>query len=230
MNKTKILIVDDEKNMADSLRAGLGENGYEAVAAYEGASGMELFNQEHFDLLLLDINLEDINGFDICKKVRSIDPSVGIIMLTSLGDLENKITGYQSGADDYLPKPFEFAELLLRIEALMRRIRGAAPTNTILRSANLEMDLEKREVRRDDIKINLTAKEFHLLEYLLRNKNKVVTRADIAMHVWGIDFNTNTNVIDVYISYLRNKIDRNYSPKLIHTHTGVGFILKENDQ
>lgn len=230
MKGAKILIVEDEKSLADSLQSGLRENGYDTVAAYEGENGLELFGQEHFDLLLLDINLNGIDGIEVCKKIRLTDTSVGIIMLTSVHGLSGKVNGYQAGADDYVVKPVAFTELLLKIGALLRRTMPAtAPAAAVLRSSNLEMDLDKREVRRDNFKINLTAKEFHLLEFLLRNKNKVVSRAEIATHVWGIDFNTNTNVIDVYISYLRNKIDRNFMPRLIHTHTGVGFILKENE-
>jgi len=230
MRITKILIVEDEKNIADALQSGLREHGFDAVAAYEGENGFELFSQEHFDLLLLDINLNGLDGFELCRKVRSADPSIGIIMLTSLYGIADKVNGYKAGADDYIVKPVEFTELLLKINALLKRIiKGKEPVASLLRTSNLEMDLDKMEVKRNNLKINLTAKEFHLLEFLLRNKNKVVSRADIAMHVWGIDFKTNTNVIDVYISYLRNKIDRNFHPKLIHTHTGVGFILKENE-
>lgn len=221
--------MEDEKLIADSLRAGLSENGYEASVAYNGEKALELFFQEHFDLLLLDINLEETDGFEVCKEIRLKNTSVGIIMLTSMYELTDKVNGYSAGADDYIVKPVEFRELMLKIRAVLKRtLKDSNADVAVLRSSNLEMNLDKKEVRRNNYKINLTVREFHLLEFLLRNKNKVVSRADIAMHVWGIDFNTNTNVIDVYISYLRNKIDRDFQPKLIHTHVGMGFILKEN--
>jgi DNA-binding response OmpR family regulator len=229
MKQGRILIVEDERSMADALHAGLREHGYNATSAYYGENGFELFRQEHFDLVLLDVNLGDVNGFELCKRIRLADISVGIIMLTSLHEFSNKTLGYDAGADDYIVKPFDFRELLLKISALLKRIMKTAPPVSILKCLDLEVDLNRKEATRGDIKINLTAKEFHLLEFLLRNKNRVVSRAEIAMHVWGIDFNTNTNVIDVYISYLRNKIDRDFNVKLIHTHFGMGFMLKENE-
>jgi DNA-binding response OmpR family regulator len=229
MKQGRILIVEDERSMADALHAGLKEYGYDATSAYYGENGFELFRQEHFDLVLLDVNLGDVDGFELCKRIRLADISVGIIMLTSLHELSNKTLGYDAGADDYIVKPFDFQELLLKINALLKRILKTATPVSVLKCLDLEVDLNKKEATRGNLKINLTAKEFHLLEFLLRNKNRVVSRAEIAMHVWGIDFNTNTNVIDVYISYLRNKIDRDFDVKLIHTHFGMGFMLKENE-
>lgn len=228
MERAKILIVEDEKNIADSLQSGLEENGYLAIVAYDGETGFELFSRQHFDLLLLDINLSGMDGFELCKKIRFRNTSLPVIMLTSMHEFSNKIDGYDAGADDYIVKPFEFRELVLKIKALLKRTLQDAAAVSVLRVDNLEMNLDNKEVRRDNRKINLTVKEFQLLEYLLRNEGKLVSRADIAMHVWGIDFNTNTNVIDVYISYLRNKIDRNFLPRLIHTHIGMGYILKIN--
>jgi len=229
MKQGRILIVEDERSMADALHAGLKEYGYDATSAYYGENGYELFCQEHFDLVLLDINLGDVDGFELCKRIRLADISVGIIMLTSLYELTSKKLGYEAGTDDYIVKPFDFQELLLKIGALLKRTMRTATPVSILTCNDLVVDLNKKEAKRGDYKINLTAKEFHLLEFLMQNKNRVVSRAEIAMHVWGIDFNTNTNVIDVYISYLRNKIDRYFNPKLIHTHFGVGFMLKENE-
>lgn len=207
---------------------GLKENGYHATVAYNGEDGLEFFSREPFDLLLLDVNLGGMDGFDLCKRIRLQDISMPVIMLTLMHEFSDKMSGYNAGADDYIVKPFEFRELLLKIGALLKRTLPEVAQTAILTADNLEMNLDSKEVTRDNRKINLTVKEFQLLEYLLRNKNKLVTRVDIAMHVWGIDFNTNTNVIDVYISYLRNKIDRNFLPKLIHTHVGMGFILKVN--
>ena len=229
MKQGRILIVEDERSMADALQSGLKDAGYDATSAYYGENGFELFKQEHFDLVLLDVNLGDVSGFELCRRIRLADISVGIIMLTSLHELASKTMGYDAGADDYIVKPFDFQELLLKIGALLKRTMKTAAPVSVLKCLDLEVDLNKKEAKRGDIKINLTAKEFHLLEFLLRNKDRVVGRAEIAMHVWGIDFNTNTNVIDVYISYLRNKIERDFNPKLIHTHFGMGFMLKEKE-
>jgi DNA-binding response OmpR family regulator len=150
-------------------------------------------------------------------------------MLTALGSLGDKIEGYDAGADDYIVKPFEFRELLMKIRVLLKRtLNQNIPVGTVLKAADLEMNLDSKEVRRDNTTINLTAKEFQLLEYLLRNKNRVVSRSDIAINVWDIDFDTNTNVIDVYINYIRNKVDKHFDQKLIYTQVGMGYILKDN--
>lgn len=229
MEERKILIVEDEQKIADTLRKGLSEYGYFAEAAYDGTIGYRLFASREFNLVILDINLPGINGYELCKKMRSGNPNIPIIMLTAMNALNDKIEGYDAGADDYLVKPFEFRELLLKIRVLLKRsMHQNIPVGNMLRAADLEMNLDNKEVKRDGKPINLTAKEFKLLEYLLRNKNRMVSRADIAIHVWDIDFDTNTNVIDVYISYLRTKLDKNFDHKLIQTHVGMGYILKEN--
>ena len=170
-----------------------------------------------------------MNGYDLCKAIRSKNQHIPIIMLTSMITLKDKIEGYDSGADDYMVKPFEFKELLLKIRVLLKRTMNQnLPVGNILRASDLEMNLDSKEVKRDNQIINLTAKEFQLLEYLLRNKNRLVSRVDIAINVWDVDFETNTNVIDVYISYLRNKIDKNFEHKLIQTQVGMGYILKDH--
>jgi DNA-binding response OmpR family regulator len=180
-------------------------------------------------MVLLDINLPGINGFELCKYIRSRQPNIPIIMLTALGSLNDKIEGYDVGADDYVIKPFEFKELLMKIRVLLKKTMNQnIPVGTTLKAGSIEMNLDSKEVTRNGLTINLTAKEFQLLEYLLRNKNRVVSRADIAINVWAIDFDTNTNVIDVYINYLRNKVDKPFENKMIHTLVGMGFILKEN--
>lgn len=228
MEASKILLVEDEKKIADTLRVGLVEQGFDATVAYDGLAGLKAFREEAFDLAVLDINLPGVSGYQLCKEIRSADTHIPVIMLTALSSLNDKIEGYDAGADDYVVKPFEFRELLMKIRVLLKRTQGQAPpVNTTLRADDLELHLDRKEVRRDGQAIHLTAKEFQLLEYLLRHKNRVVSRADIALNVWEIDFDTNTNVIDVYINYLRNKVDKPFAHKLIHTQVGMGYILKE---
>ena len=227
MEPARILIVEDEKKIADTLQVGLMENGYQVQVAYDGGMGLHHFTTGKYNLLILDINLPGINGLEICKKVRQHDSSLPVMMLTSMNTLSDKIDGYNVGADDYLVKPFEFKELLLKINVLLKRSKqNTVEQRNILQVADLVMNLDSKEVTRGNTRINLTAKEFQLLEYFLHNQSKVLSRAEIALNVWGIDFDTNTNIIDVYINYLRNKIDKNFSPKLIHTQTGMGYILK----
>jgi DNA-binding response OmpR family regulator len=199
--------------------------------AYDGKVAHEMFRTRQYDLIILDINLPSINGYDLCQYYRSINPHVPIIMLTSLIGLNDKIRGYDAGADDYIVKPFEFKELFLKVKVFLKRpVNVQSQEPAILKAADLEMNLGSKEVRRAGRLINLTAKEFQLLEYLLLNKNKVVSRGDIARSVWEIDFETNTNVIDVYINYLRNKVDKLFEHKLIHTQVGMGYILKDKER
>jgi len=227
VEERRILIVEDEKKIADTLKMGLTENAFTVEVAYDGKIGYQLLTSRSFDLAILDINLPGMNGYDLCKAIRYRSMNMLVIMLTSMSSLDDKVEGYDAGADDYLVKPFEFRELLLKIRALLKRTPGEAmPVGNVLRAADLEMNLDNKEVHRAGQKIKLTAKEFQLLEYLLRNKNRVVSRADLAINVWDVDFNTNTNVIDVYISYVRNKVDKDFEQKLIQTHVGMGYILK----
>lgn len=229
MDEIRILLVEDEARIADTLRFGLAENGYEVVVAYDGKIGYRIFQNSHFDLVVLDINLPGMNGFELCKILRAENPKIPIIMLTALSTLEDKIEGYDAGADDYIIKPFEFRELLMKIRVLLRRTADLnQPVGNLLKAGDLLMNLDTKEVKRGDTILNLTAKEFQLLEYLMRNKNRVVSRADIAINVWDIDFDTNTNIIDVYINYVRNKVDKPFPEKLIHTQVGMGYMLKEN--
>jgi DNA-binding response OmpR family regulator len=229
MDDRKILIVEDEKKIADLLKFGLSECGFDVQVAYDGTLGYHLFHARDFDLVILDINLPGMNGYELCKAIRLKDQYIPVLMLTSMIALTDKIAGYNSGADDYMVKPFEFKELLLKIRALLKRtMMQSLPVGNLLKASDLEMNLDSKEVRRDNKLINLTAKEFQLLEYLLRNKNKVVSRVDIAINVWEVDFETNTNVIDVFISFLRNKVDKDFEHKLIQTHVGMGYILKDH--
>jgi DNA-binding response OmpR family regulator len=229
MEEIKILIIEDERKIADTLKLGLTENNYYAETAYDGNIGYRLFTTYEFNLIILDINLPGINGYTLCKMIRTVNAAIPIIMLTSMSALSDKIEGYDAGADDYLVKPFEFRELLLKIRVLLKRSMDQyIPVGNLLKAADLEMNLDSKQVVRDGQKISLTAKEFQLLEFMMRNKNRVVSRADIAINVWDIDFDTNTNIIDVYISYLRNKVDKPFQKKLIQTQVGMGYVLKEN--
>jgi two-component system copper resistance phosphate regulon response regulator CusR len=228
MEKIRILLVEDERRIADTLRFGLNENGFDVVIGYDGDVGYRLFQNHPFDLVILDINLPGMTGYALCKHIRAVNKNIPIIMLTSLSTIEDKIEGYDAGADDYIIKPFEFRELTMKIRVLLRRSKDSLlPTGNILYAADLKMNLDTKSVTRSDQVILLTAKEFQLLEYLLRNKNRVVSRADLAINVWDIDFDTNTNIIDVYINYVRNKIDKPFPYKLIHTMVGMGYVLKE---
>jgi two-component system, OmpR family, copper resistance phosphate regulon response regulator CusR len=227
-SERKILLVEDEPKIADALKLGLSENGFDVSLAYDGNIGYNLYLYEPFDLVILDINLPGMNGYDLCKAIRSANTQIPVIILTALGALNDKIEGYDSGADDYIVKPFEFKELLLKVRVLLKRTSNQnIPVGNFLKAADLEINLDSKEVKRGHNTVNLTAKEFQLLEYLMRNKNKVVSRADIALNVWEIDFDTNTNVIDVYINYLRNKVDKPHNHKLIQTQVGMGYVLRD---
>ncbi len=224
-----ILIVEDEEKIADSLKQGLSENGFYTQVAYDGMVGLKLFRHGIFNLVILDINLPGMSGYELCKAIRNIDSKVPVVMLTAMSAVEDKIEGFEVGADDYIIKPFDFRELLVRVRALLKRIHSTVAAGVQLTAGDLVMNLDTKEVTRNDNPIQLTAKEFQLLEYLLRNKNRVLSRADIALNVWDIDFDSGTNVIDVYVNYLRKKIDKKFETPLIHTQVGMGYILKDRN-
>lgn len=228
MHDISILLVEDEKKIAETLKKGLEEQNYQVEIAGDGDTGRLLFDNQNYDLILLDINLPGMNGYELLQHIRGVNQQVPVLMLTALSSTEDKIEGFNSGADDYIVKPFDFAELVVRIRALIKRAQQAAPVGKSLRINDLVINLDSKEVSRAGKPIQLTAKEFQLLEYMIRNKNRVVSRADIALNVWDIDFDTGTNVIDVYVNFLRKKIDRDYEQKLIHTQVGMGYVLKEN--
>jgi len=228
MSEMRILLVEDEKKIAETLRKGLTEQHYEVDVAYDGVAGKNLFDANPYDLAILDINLPLLNGFELARYIRSYNEEILVIMLTAMNTTEDKIEGFEAGADDYIVKPFDFQELLVRIKALLKRLHhqpGAG--SNLLKVGDLVMNLDSKEVTREGRAIPLTAKEFQLLEYFIRNKNKVVSRIDIAMNVWDIDFDTKTNVIDVYVNFLRKKIEKDFSSKLIYTQVGMGYVLKE---
>lgn len=220
-----ILVVEDEAKVAAFLRRGLETQAYQALVAPDGATARRLLGEHSVDLVILDLNLPDISGLEVSQSIRQQRPSLPILMLTALDATADKLAGFEAGADDYLVKPFEFLELLARVKALLRRSAEKTSPGTVLRVADLELDLDQKIARRAGQEIELTAREYLLLEYLMRNRGRVLSRLDIAEHVWDIHFDTGTNVIDVYINYLRKKIDV-YPPKLIHTVVGMGYTLK----
>ena len=226
-DELNILLVEDEKKIADALKMGLGEQQFNVELAYDGLIGKRLFETHSFDLIILDINLPGINGYDLCKHIRARNEKVPVIMLTALDTTDDKIEGFDAGADDYIVKPFDFKELLVRIRALLKRIHKQVHTGNLLKVDDLVMNLDSKEVSRSGKAIPLTAKEFQLLEYFVRNKNRVVSRVDIALNVWDIDFETKTNVIDVYVNFLRKKLEKDEGKRLIHTQVGMGYILKD---
>jgi DNA-binding response OmpR family regulator len=222
----KILIVEDEERIASLVKQGLEENGYEAMIAYDGLTGKKLAFQQNFDLVISDIILPHISGIELCRELRSIKPDLPIILLTALGTTDDKVEGFDAGADDYLVKPFDFRELLVRIRAVMNRKSGKPiAQSAILKYADLELNNQTKTVSRSGKSISLTPKELKLLEYMMQNSERVLSRVEIAEKVWDTHFDTGTNFIDVYINYLRKKIDKDFPDKLIHTKSGLGFIF-----
>lgn len=226
-----ILLVEDEVHVASLLIRSLTEEGYEVSLAPDGHTGLDMAMQNPFDLIILDIMLPGINGIELCKKIRAADNLTPILMLTALGTTQNIVAGLDSGADDYLVKPYKLAELLARTRSMIRR--GASNTtengkSETIQFEDLELNLHDNTATRAGQKIDLTATEYRLLKYLMNNKRRLVSRMDILEHVWGIDFNMNTKVVDVYVNYLRKKIDKDHETKLIHTVVGMGYILKAN--
>lgn len=223
----KILLIEDEPQVVEFIKKGLTEKGYVTEVAYDGQMGERLASKGDFDLIILDIILPIINGYDLCKRIRNKGLQVPVLMLTALGTTDDKVSGFDAGADDYLVKPFEFAELLARIKALTKRTSGLIQTSKVIKIADLSLDLNRKSATRKEKSIELTGKEFELLEFLMKNKGRVVSRAEIAEKVWDITFDTGTNVVDVYISILRKKIDRDFEQKLIHTRVGLGYYIDE---
>jgi DNA-binding response OmpR family regulator len=225
-----ILIIEDEERLALLLKQGLEENGYKATLAFDGLTGKNLALENDYDLIIMDIILPGVNGIDLCKEVRAVKPDIPILMLTALGTTNDKVEAFDAGADDYLVKPFDFRELEVRLRALTKRSGLASKgENYILRYADLELNDQTKIVKRSGIEIVLTPKEFKLLEFMMQHKERVLSRTEIADKVWDTHFDTGTNFIDVYINYLRKKVDRNFDQKLIHTKAGMGFILRNEE-
>ena len=221
----RILLVEDEKKMAGFIERGLRQESYAIDVAHDGSRGIYLAENHPYDLVILDIMLPDKDGISLCKEIRNKKGDMPILLLTAKSAVQDKVRGLKAGADDYLAKPFAFEELVARVEALLRRSRADKPP--LLKAADVELNPDTHRVTRAGKEIMLTSREFSLLRYLMAHANQVVTRTMISEHVWNEDFDPFTNVIDVYINYLRNKIDKDFNRPLIHTVRATGYILKE---
>ena len=221
----RILVVEDDKKVAGFIKKGLEEESYAVDVAYDGEDGLHFGSEGQYDLIILDIMLPKIDGLEILSQLRDQGKDTPILLLTAKDAVDDKVTGLNKGADDYLTKPFAFSELLARVRVLLRR--GKAEVKTTLMISDLILDLVSHKVNRDGDEIELTGKEYGLLEYFMRNQEKVLTRTMIAEHVWDYNFDTFTNVIDVYINHLRKKIDKGRELKLLHTLRGVGYVMKK---
>ncbi len=227
-----VLVIEDDERVADLVKRGLEntkEADYKVTIAHDGIVGRDLACQSAFDLVITDIMLPSLNGTEICQQIKAQFPKLPIIMLTALGTTDDKVEGFDAGADDYLVKPFEIRELLVRIRAVLKRFSDDIHHDKILQFSSLTLDTTKKTVEREGKTILLTPKEFNLLEYFLKHPQRVLTREEIAEKVWDTHFDTGTNFIDVYINYLRKKVDKPFDSKLIHTKAGMGFILKEDE-
>ena len=223
-----LLIIEDDRRVADILKRGLEGAGFTVLSATDGEMGLKLFHSERCDLVICDIMLPKIDGFGVCKEIRKTDKKIPILMLTALGEIDDKLVGFDSGANDYMVKPFDLRELEVRIKLLLKRNSETDEQQPdVLRYSDLEINLPTQSVSRNGQEIKLTPREFNLLLYMMRNPERVLTRQEIAQKVWNTYFETGTNFIDVYINYLRKKIDRDFSIKLIHTKPGIGFIFSE---
>lgn len=226
----KILIIEDDQRLAEIIRRGLEDHGYTTNVAYDGEMGLKLALSGGFGLVISDLVLPKMNGFEVCRKLRSGNVETPVLMLTALGTTDDKVEGFEAGADDYIVKPFELRELLARVKALLKRTGNKQTgTNQYLHYEDLEININTKTARRGNREIKLTPKEFKLLSYMIQNSERVLSRSEISENVWDTHFDTGTNFIDVYINYLRKKIDKPFSEKLIHTKPGMGFMLsKEN--
>lgn len=225
-NVMKLLVVEDEPNLLAILRKGLSESGNEVSAAMDGTTALDMASAHAFDVIVLDVMLPDINGIEICRRLRANADYTPILLLTALGTTENVVTGLNAGADDYMVKPFSFGELSARINALARRAGQEQKPAELIVIDDLRINARAQAVTRGEDAISLTAKEFRLLYYLAKNEGIILSREKILDNVWNINFDMNTNVVDVYITYLRKKIDKPYDKKLLHTIKGLGYVLK----
>lgn len=224
-----ILIIEDDRRIARNVGRSLADEGYITEVAYDGMSGRDRALANDFDLVLLDINLPVINGLTVLRMLRAQKPQLPVIMLTAFGEVEDRVDGLTAGADDYVVKPFDIRELLARVGSCLRRLdhRRTDLPDEVLRVADLSLNQTTKRVTRQDTPISLTGKEFALLSYLMQHYGQVVSKMELNKHIWHFDFDPGTNVVEVYINYLRKKIDRDFSPRLIHTRPGLGYVLTE---
>ena len=222
----RILVVEDEKKVASFIKKGLEEEFYSVDVAFDGKEGLRLALSEEYDLIILDLMLPFKDGLTILKEIREEKIFTPVLILTARDTIQDKVTGLDSGADDYLAKPFSFEELLARIRALLRR--NSIDKNNMLKAGDLKLDTQAHKAFRNDVEVQLTAKEYAILEYLMRNKNRVISRTKLSEHIYEFHFDPETNVIDVYINKLRNKIDKGFEKQIIHTVRGVGYLIKDD--
>jgi DNA-binding response OmpR family regulator len=227
--KVSILVIEDDARVSELINRGLLEFGMDVTLSNNGLDGLKMAGEHRYDLVLTDILLPGMSGLEVCKRLKSADERYPIIMLTALGTTDDKVDGFDAGADDYMVKPFEMRELNARIHAVIKR-NASLPKMDVLKFADLELNRLTKVVKRSGIELSLTPKEFNLLEYMMMNSNRVLSKSEIADKVWDTKFDTGTNFIDVYISYLRKKVDKEFLCKLIHTKPGMGFILKEEHE
>lgn len=224
--KNNVLIIEDEIKVATFIKKGLETQNFAPEVAYTAKEALELFTKKEYAIIILDIGLPDMSGLAVCERIRRQSTKVPILMLTAMGTVADKLSGFEVGTDDYLVKPFDFMELLVRINALIKRSGNTSKKEEFIVVGDLELDLKEKVARRAGNVIPLTAKEYILLEYLMLNSGRVMSKVDIAENVWDINFDTGTNFVEVYINYLRKKIDKDYPEKLIHTMIGMGYVMK----
>jgi two-component system copper resistance phosphate regulon response regulator CusR len=227
MNELRLLVLEDEPKVGAFLKEGLEEQGYIVNLVTDGILGKVAVEKSKYDMAILDVLVPHINGLELCSIIREKDKSIPILMLTALGTTENKLKGFESGADDYLVKPFEFEELLARIKALTRRGAESLESANMISAFGLSLDLDKKRANRGGQTISLTGKEFGLLEYLMKAKGRVVSKEEISDKVWGVNFDTGTNFVEVYINLLRKKVDKDFDQKLLHTRFGLGYCFTD---
>lgn len=223
----RILVIEDEPKTAASLQIGLTEQGYEVITAPNGKVAMTLLTEAPVHLIICDVLMPEVNGINFCRQIRKQQIQIPILFLSALGQVEDKLRGFDAGGDDYLPKPFDFGELMMRAKALLKRRQpGEATDSEVLVYADLEINMQSKSATRSGKKLSLTAKEFALLLYFVQHREKYITREELAREVWKVDFNTGTNFVEVYVSYIRNKVDKDFDVKLIHSRKGFGYLFK----
>lgn len=232
-HKKKILLVEDDAQVCSFVSKGLSEENFEVSIAMDGSIGLQMATANSFHLIILDIMLPSVGGLDLCRMIRAHDSEVPILLLSALGSTENVVVGLNTGADDYLTKPFKFIELLARIRALLRRkdvVKSEAPFEVSLQFGDLQLNDYTKEVSRNGLELSLTSTEYRLLLLFMNHPRRVLSRVEILDEVWGVNFDMSTNVVDVYVNYLRKKLEKSGAPRLIHTVIGMGYVLKENHE